>query len=96
MNIILSFPDFTSFFGDVSVGVGVAGCLIVAFLFLALGFGVSQMRRMKKRMNLLDDETRARRAQELELDEQLCGVGPGAAGPRRAAPKPIMKDPWQN
>ena len=75
---------------DVSAGTVVAGGLIIVFLILALGFGVYQMRGMKKRMNLLDEETRARRAQELALEEQLCGVGP-----KRSAAKP-MKDPWQS
>ena len=95
MTVVLSLPEFDSYFGGVSVGVGVAGCLIVAFMVLALGFGIYQARRVKQRMNLLADETRARRAQELELEEQLCGVGPSLSGSRRAAPK-VMKDPWQN
>ena len=95
MTVVLSFPDFVSYFGRISVGVDVAGCLIVAFMVLALGFGIYQARRVKQRMNLLADETRARRAQEFELEEQLCGVDPSLSGSRRAAPK-AMKDPWLN
>ena len=95
MTVVLSFPDFVSYFGRISVGVEVAGCLIVAFMVLAMGFGIYRTRRMKQRMNLLADETRARRAQEFELEEQLCGVDPSLSGSRRAAPK-AMKDPWQN
>ena len=95
MTILLSSPDATTSFGSVSVGFGVTGCLMLALIALALGFGIYQTRRMKQQMNLLDDETRARRSQERELEEQLCGTGSGAAGPRRVAPTP-MKDPWQS
>ena len=94
MTILLSSPDATSF-GSVSVGFRVIGCLIAALIALALGFGIYQTRRMTQRMNLLDDETRARRSQEREVEEQLSGAGPGAAGPPRVAPTP-MKDPWQS
>jgi len=90
MTIILSLPELTGFTKDVSVGTVVAGCLILAFLILALGVGLYQMRDLKTRMNMLDEETRARRAQELELEEEFC-----VAGPKRPAPKQ-MKDPWQS
>ena len=92
MTIILFLPELTgSLTKDVSVGNVVAGCLIIVFLVLALGFGLFQVRHMKKRMHLLDDETRARRAHELELEEELCSIG---SGPKKA-PKQ-MKDPWQS
>ena len=92
MTIILSLPELTSnLTKDASAGTVVAGCLIIVFLVLALGFGLFQLRRMKKRMDLLDDETRARRAKELALEEELCSIG---SGPRQA-PKQ-MKDPWQS
>ena len=91
MMIILSLPELSAYFTkDASVGNLVAGCLIIVFLILALGLGVYQTRRTKKRMNLLDDETRERRAQALALEEELCNVGP-----TRPAPKQ-MKDPWQS
>ncbi len=91
MTIILSLPELNDYFTkNASVGTIVSGGLIIVFLVVALGFGLYQMRRMKKRMNLLDEETRARRAQELALEEDLCNVGS-----RRPAPKQ-MKDPWQS
>ena len=90
MIVLLASPELFRFTNDFSVGTVVAGCLIIVFLILALLVGVHQMRGMKKRMNLLDEGTRARRAQELALEEELCG-----AGPKRPAPKQ-MKDPWQS
>ncbi len=92
MTIILSFPELTAYLPKgASVGTVVAGCLIIVFLVLALGFGLFQMLRMKKRMNLLDEDTRARRAQELALEEELSSIG---SGPRKAPTQ--MKDPWQS
>ena len=64
MTIVLSLPELTAYFTkNATAGTVVAGCLIVVFLILALGFGLYQVRGLKKRMNLLDDETRERRAQ---------------------------------
>ena len=92
MTIVLLPPELTEYFTkDASVGVVVAGCLVAVFLMLALGFGMLQARRMKQRMDLLDEENRARRAQQLTLEEELCTIG---AGPKQA-PKQ-MKDPWQS
>ena len=91
MTIILSLPELNDYFTkNASVGTVISVGLIIVFVVLALGFGLYQMRRMKKRMNLLDEDTRARRSQELALEEELCGTGP-----KRPAPKQ-MKDPWQS
>jgi hypothetical protein len=89
MNLVLFFPELTAYFKDASVGTVVAGSLIIVFLILALGFGIFQMRDMKKKMNLLDEETRARHAQELAFQEEFSGA------PKGPAPKQ-MKDPWQS
>ena len=89
MTIVLFLPELTAYFKDASVGTIVAGALIIVFLILALGFGIFQMGDMKKKMKLLDEETRARHAQELAFQEEFSG------GPKRPAPKQ-MKDPWQS
>ncbi len=91
MTIILYLPELTEWTADASVRSVVVGSLIVGFLLLALGFGALQMRRMKKSMDLLDDEARARRAHQLDLEEELCSIG---AGPKRVPQQ--MKDPWQS
>jgi uncharacterized membrane protein YidH (DUF202 family) len=91
MTIVLSLPELTDYFTkNSSVGSVVAGCLIIVFLIAALSFGLYQMRHMKKQMNRLDEETRARRATELSLEEELCAVGA-----RRPAAKQ-MSNPWQS
>ena len=100
MTVMLSFPDLTSLttvvaadFQDAPDGMTIVRCLIAAFVILAVGFGVFQFRRMRQRLNLLDEETRARRAIERELEEDLCGVG---ASPMNPAASKQKKDPWES
>ena len=84
------FPDLTAYFGGASVGTVVASSLILAFVILALCVGFFVTRSTQRQMNMLDDETRARRETERELDEVLCGAATGRAPSRQ------RKDPWAN
>lgn len=98
MTVILSFPDLTSYvtawFKEGSTGIITVPCLIAVFVILAVGLGIFQSRRMRQRLNLLDEETRARRATERALEEEdFCGVG---ASPMSHSASKQKRDPWEN
>jgi hypothetical protein len=93
MRATLFFPDLTSYLsgGDAPAGVVIAHYLIIAFVILAVGLGMFQFRRMRRRLSLLDEGTRARRASERALEEDFCS----ASLTHSAAPKQ-KRDPWEN
>jgi hypothetical protein len=84
MEFLFTAPTVSSLFGEFSTGNVVSGCLIAAFIVLAVGFSFFRVRKMRRQLHLLADETRVRKAQE----EELANIGskPAAARQRR--------DPW--
>jgi hypothetical protein len=78
-------PDFSTYLGSVSTGVLISACLMATFVILAVGCSFYHVRRMRKQLNLLDDETRAHRATE----EELCTIGAKPTASRQ------KRDPWQ-
>jgi hypothetical protein len=91
MTIIL-FPDVRSCLRDVPPNIMIARCLIAAFVILAVGLAVNQIRCMRQRMRQLDDAMRAHSAEDRALDEVLCGANLAAS---HSAPKQ-KRDPWEN
>ena len=89
MMTIALLPDVSSYLQDVSPNIMIARCLIAAFIILAVGFGVNQIRHMRRRMKLLDEEMRAHTPEDRALNEALCGVA-GHSGSK------ARRDPWAN
>lgn len=78
--------EFSNYFGGASVGVMIAGCLIAAFVILAVVVSFVCIRSMRKQLNLLNEDIRAGQATE----EELCGIG------ARSTESKQRRDPWQN
>lgn len=78
--------EIASYFESVTFGVLLARCLIAAFVILAVIVSIYQLRHMRQRMHMLDDNTRVRRAQDEELSKIGCS---------KVTPRNQMRDPWE-
>jgi hypothetical protein len=77
-------PNANSFFGNLSMGNAIAGCLLAAFIVLAVVCGFFWVCNLRGRLNQLDEPTRLREAQEEELANIGC----------KHAPVRQKRDPW--